>query len=235
MKHNSYYPPGQPAQIVWLTTFGNEIQALGPGLGYTALQIAAMVADCRWIIYLLQAWLPATRHWSQNGTHTVADALTGDGSKLMVLPVYLAPDLPEGAVPVNTGALNRIFAVAQDIKNGGKCSETDQVKLGILGTAAVGPDMTSIQPVFSLSIVGGQVVLHSGFGGYSAYLDAIEWRVNRNDGKGNGPLVMTTSQNYTDLQPFPVASTVWTYSGIFLLNNVRVGVWSQPVSIAVQA
>lgn len=235
MKHNSFYPPGQPAQIVWQTTFGNEIQILGPGLGYTAAQIAAIVADCRWIIYLLQAWLPATRKWSQSGTHTVADALTGDGSKLMVLPVYIAPELPEGAVPVNTGALDRIFGVAQDIKNGGKCSETDQAKLGILGTAAVGPDLTSIQPVITLSIVGGQVVVHSSFGGYSAFLDAIEYQVDRNDGKGSGLLAMPTTLNYTDLQAFPVAHTVWTYRAIFLLNNARVGVWSQSVNIAVQA
>jgi hypothetical protein len=178
MKRNPFYPPDQPAQVLWHTTFGNEIMVLGPGLGYTAAQIAAIVADCRWIIYLLQAWLPATRKWSQTGTNTVADALTGDGTTLMVLPVYVAPDLPDGAVPVNTGALDRIFGVAQDIKNGGKCSETDQAKLGILGTAAVGPDYTVLQPVFTVSIVNGQVVIKWNFGGFSAYLDAPggSWR-----------------------------------------------------------
>jgi hypothetical protein len=235
MKRNSFYPASHLAQIPWLTTFANEMQLLGPGLGYTAEQIAAIVADCRWLIYLLQAWLPATRHWSQTGTNTMADAETGDGTTLMVLPVYVAPDLPEGAAPVKTGALTRIFGVAQDIKNGGKCSETDQAKLGILGTAAVGPDYTTLQPVFTLSIVGGQVVVHAGFGGYAAYLDAIELQVDRNDGKGNVLLAMPTTTSYTDPQALPVAHTVWTYRAIFLLNNARVGVWSQSVSIAVQA
>ena len=105
MKRNTYYPSQQNDQIVWLTTFANEIQILGPGIGLTPAQIAAIVADCLWLVYLLQSWLPATRNWSQTGTNTLAAAQTGDGSALMVLPVYVTPALPNGATPVNTGAL----------------------------------------------------------------------------------------------------------------------------------
>jgi hypothetical protein len=235
MKRNSFYPPGQTDQIVWLTKFANEIMVLGPGLGYTAAQIAAIVADCRWLIYMLQAWLPATRKWSQTGTNTMADAETGDGTTLMVLPVFVAPLLPDGAVAVNTGALNRIFAVVQDIKNGGKCSLTDQATLGIIGSAAVGPDLTTIQPVFTLVIQGGRVIIKWTFGGYAAYLDGCEIQVDRADGKGFVPLTTDNTAGFTDPQPFPVASTVWTYRAIYQVNDARVGVWSQPVSIAVQA
>jgi hypothetical protein len=89
--------------------------------------------------------------------------------------------------------------------------------------------------VFTVSIVGGQVVVSWTFGGYSAYLDACEIQVDRNDGKGFGLLAMDTTPGYTDTQAFPTAKTVWTYRAIFLLNDGRVGVWSQPVSIAVQA
>jgi len=34
---------------------------------------------------------------------------------------------------------------------------------------------------------------------------------------------------------FPATKTVWTYRGIYQLNDARVGVWSQSVSIAVMA
>jgi hypothetical protein len=235
MRRNNFYPPGQPAQIVWLTTFANEIKVIGPGIGLSQEQIDAAVADCLWLIYLLQAWLPSTRVWSVTGTNTLAEAQTGDGSSLMVLPVYVAPALPDGAVAVNTGALNRIFALVQDIKNGGKCSDKDQATLGIVGSQQPGPDWTTLQPVFTVSIVGGQVYIKWNWGGYSAFLNACEFQVDRNDGKGFVLLTVDTTPGYTDTQPFPAAHTVWTYRAIYQVGDARVGVWSQPVSIAVQA
>jgi hypothetical protein len=235
MKMSKYFPKAQGAQLVWYMTFANEIQVIGPGLGLTAAQIKAIVADCLWMIYLLQSWLPATRNLSQTGTNTLIEAQSGDGTELMVLPTFVAPALPDGAVPVNTGAQNRIFALVQDIKNGGKCSAKDQATLGIVGSAQPGPDYTTIQPVFTVVIIGGQVVIKWNFGGYADFLDAIELQVDRNDGKGSVPLAMDTTPGYTDTQPFPAAKTVWTYRGIYLLNDGRVGVWSQNVSIAVQA
>jgi hypothetical protein len=233
MKKGNYYPTAQNDQIVWLTTFANEIQVLGPGLGLTPAQIAAIVADCLWLVYLLQAWLPATRNWSQTGTNTLAEAQTGDGIKLMVLPVYVTPALPNGAVSVNTGALNRIFAQVQDIKNSGQCSPKDAATLGIVGSAQPGPDWTTLQPVFTVSIVGGQVVIKWTWGGYAAFLDCCEIQVDRGDGKGFVLLTIDTTPGYTDTQPFPTARTVWTYRAIYQVNDARVGVWSQSVSVAV--
>ena len=79
------------------------------------------------------------------------------------------------------------------------------------------------------------MVIKWGWGGYVSYLDAIEIQVDRNDGKGFVLLTMDTTPGYTDTQPFPTAKTVWTYRAIYLANDARVGVWSQNVSIAVQA
>jgi len=235
MKKIKFYPPAQRDQIIWLTNYANQIQELGPGLGLTPDEIKSIVADCLWLVYLLQAWLPATRNWSQTGTNTMAEAQTGDGTTLMVLPVFVAPALPTGAAPVNTGALNRIFAQVQDIKNSGKCSDKDAATLGITGSVQPGPDYTTLQPVFTVSIVGGQVQVKWNWGGFSAFLDACEIQVDRGDGKGFNLLAMDTTPGYTDTQPFPAAKTVWTYRAIYQVADARVGVWSQPVSIAVQA
>ena len=235
MKRNNYYPPGQNDQIVWHTNFGSKLPGLASDLKLTADQVKAAVADCGWLVYLLQFWLPATRQWSQTGTAAMTEAQTGDGSALMVLPVFVAPALPASVVPVNTGALTRIFALVQTIKNSGLCSDTNAGILGIVGGNQPAPDFTTLQPVISVSIVGGQVQLKWNFGGYSAWLDCCEIQVDRNDGKGFGMLVMDTTPGYTDTQPFPATKTVWTYRAIYQLNDARVGVWSQSVSLAVQA
>jgi hypothetical protein len=230
-----WFPGGHSQQVIWYTTFANEIVLLGPGLSLSAELIASLVADCRWMIYMLQAWVPATRNFSTTGTDTLTEAQSGDTTILMVLPLFVPPPLPNGAVPVNCGAQDRIFATVQDIKNSGKCSDKDAATLGIVGSDLPGPDYTVLQPVFIVSIVNGQVFIKWNFGGYAAYLDAFELQVDRNDGKGFVPLVIDPSPGYTDTQAFPAVRTVWTYRGIFQVDVARVGLWSQPVSIAVQA
>ena len=234
-KGNYYYPSAQNDQIVWLTNFSGKLPGLATVLNLTPDQIKSAVADCGWLIYLLQFWLPATRNWSQTGTAAAADAQTGDGTNLMMLPVFAAPALPAGVVPVNTGALTRIFALVQDIKNSGLCSDTNAGILGIVGSDQPGPDFTTLQPVISAVIVGGQVQVKWNWGGYAAWLDCCEIQVDRADGKGFVMLTMDTTPGYTDTQPFPTARTVWTYRAIYQLNDARVGVWSQSVSVAVPA
>jgi hypothetical protein len=235
MKRNTYYPSLQNDQIIWLTNFGGKLPGLAGDLNLTPDQVKAAVADCDWLIYLLQFWLPATRKWSQAGTNTMTEAQTGDGTKLMVLPIFVAPALPSGVVPVNTGALTRTFALVQTIKNSGLCSDTNAGILGIVGSAEPGPDYTTLQPVFTVSIVGGQVLIKWNWGGYAAFLDCCEIQVDRGDGKGFVMLTMDTTPGYTDTQPFPAARTVWTYRAIYQLNDARVGIWSQSVSVAVPA
>jgi hypothetical protein len=79
------------------------------------------------------------------------------------------------------------------------------------------------------------VFIKWGWGGYTAFLDSCKLWVDRGDGKGFVLLTMDTTPGYTDTQPFPAARTVWTYRGIYLVDDSRVGLWSQNVSIAVQA
>jgi hypothetical protein len=235
MKRNTYYPVRQNDQIVWLGNFSNKLPALTATLGLSAVQVSAAVADCGWLIYILQSWLPAGRAWSLASTDAVADALSGDGTALMALPVFTAPALPTGVAPTNTGALDRIFALVQSIKDSGKCSDTNATNLGIIGTTQTGPDLTTVQPVIAASLSGNQVNVKWGWGGNSAFLDSCEIQVDRADGKGYVLLTIDTTPGYTDTQPFPTAKTVWTYRAIYQVNDARVGVWSQSVSVAVQA
>ena len=82
---------------------------------------------------------------------------------------------------------------------------------------------------------GSQVNVKWGWGGNTAYLDMCELQVDRGDGKGFGPLAFDTTPNYTDTQPFPAARAVWTYRAIYRVGDGQVGLWSQPVSVAVPA
>ena len=72
-----------------------------------------------------------------------------------------------------------------------------------------------------------------GWDGNAAYLDMIELRVDRDDGRGPVFLANDTTPGYTDSTPFHAKPTKWTYTAIFWLNDRAVGQWSNPVSITV--
>ena len=44
-----------------------------------------------------------------------------------------------------------------------------------------------------------------------------------------------TMPGYVDTAPFPAAPTQWTYKAIYRVDDAQVGLWSNPVSIIVQA
>jgi hypothetical protein len=235
MKRNSYYPVNIAAQILWLTNFANKLPGLATTLGLTPAQVAAAVADCLWLIYVLQEWLPAAHKFSLTATKAATEAQYGDGTVPMVLPDFGAPALPTGATPVNPGALYRVFALVQDIKNSGKCSDANATALGIVGTAQAGPDYTTLQPVIAVSVVNGQVFVKWSWGGYGAFLSSCEIWVDRGDGKGFVFLTIDTTPGYTDTQPLPAALTKWTYKAIYRVDEQQAGLWSQPVSLTVPA
>jgi hypothetical protein len=235
MKRNTYFPIRLGDQIIWLGNFRDRMAALATTLGLTPAQTTAILADCNWLLYVLQTWLPEVRTWALGCTTAATAAQTGTGP-VQVLPVFAAPALPSGVTPVTLGALNRIFALVQQIKDSGKCSDDNARLLGILGSEQTGPDMDTLQPVIAAILAsGGHVTVKWGWQGNGAYLDSCEIWVDRNDGKGFVFLTIDTTPNYTDTQPLPATAAKWTYKAIYRLSETQVGQWSAPVSITVAA
>ena len=232
MKRQAYYPTNVPEQIIWLENLRNKLGTYTAVLGLTAAQVAAGVADARWIIYMLGSWLPAVRAWSKACTAAALQAQSGVGG-VMVLPVFTPPALPAGVVPVNAGALDRIFALVQVIKDSTGYAEPIGDDLGVLGIEDVAPDMATIQPDIDAAVQVSSVQIGWDWGGNSPFLDMIELEVDRGDGHGYVLLANDTTPGYTDTHPFPATLTKWTYRGIYRVGDGQVGVWSNPVSVTV--
>jgi hypothetical protein len=47
------------------------------------------------------------------------------------------------------------------------------------------------------------------------------------------PLTIDTTPNYNDSLTFPAAKTIWSYKAIYRVDDMQVGLWSQPVSVNV--
>lgn len=233
MTHNTYYPVRQGDQVTWLTNFMNTIGDLATALGLTPAQVTAIKADCAWLIYVIGTWLAAVRPWTLGCTDALNEAQTGSGGSPQVLPVFNLPALPTGVTAVNPGALLRIFALVQQIKTSGKCTDAMARELGIVGAEKTGPDPATLLPVITAKIVSGQVLVGWNWGGFRAWLDACEIQVDRGDGKGFVMLTIDTTPDYTDTQPFPTAPTKWSYKAIYRLGDAQYGLWSAPVSVTV--
>jgi hypothetical protein len=233
MKRQAYYPTSAPEQIIWLENFRNKLAAAAAAAGLTAPQVAAAVADARWVLYILGSWLPAVRAWTKACTAAALQAQSSQGSGLMALPVFTPPALPAGVVPVNEGALDRLFALVQTIKQSTGFTEAIGADLDVIGTEETGPDLATLQAVITAEVQVGTVKIGWDWGGHSAFLDMIELQVDRSDTKGFVFLANDTTPGYTDSAPFPAALAKWTYRAIYRVGDDRVGVWSAPVSVTV--
>jgi len=233
MKRQDYFPSRVTDQVAWLLNYADKLPGRATALGLAPAVVTAIVADCLWLAYVLQNWLDGVRAFSLSCTQTANTAQTGVSTTAVALNTFAAPALPTGVTPQNAGSLTRIFTSVQDIKNGHKCTDAIAAELGIVGSAAIGPDLTTVQPVISATISGSEVAIKWGWQGNSAFLDACEIVVDRNDGKGYVPLTIDTTPNYNDTTPFPAAKTVWSYKAIYRLDDKHVGLWSQVVTVPV--
>jgi hypothetical protein len=239
MKHNSFYPTNVPEQIIWLTNFFNKLIGHATALGVSPAVCAAAVADSRWLIYLMGSYQPALKAWAKSNTDTITEAKIGTGDAVMTLPVFIPPPLPPAdvatglpaVIPTKPGALTRIFSLVQVMQESPSYTEALATDMGTIGTQAAGPDFETIQPTIKVKIIGGQVFIDWGWGGFSAYLDLLQLQVDR--GQGWADLAYDTTPGYTDTQPFPAALTTWKYRAIYRVGDNQVGVWSAEVGIAV--
>ena len=233
MKHSKYFPRGHDAQIVWLANFMGKLSGYATALGLTTAQVTAAMADCGWLIYILELWLPAVRAYEKACTSASATAQTGAGSGAMRLPTFTAPTLPTGVTAQAPGALNRIFALVQTIKNSGKCTDAIGEDLRVIGSAASGPDLNTVVPIITAKVSGGAVHIGWGYDGNRAWLEGCEIQVDRGDGHGYGLLTIDTTPNYVDTHEFPAGKAVWSYKAIYRADDTQVGQWSKVVSVAV--
>jgi len=241
MKTNPFWPRQQGTQITWLQNFLSKLPGYGTTLGLTPAQVASLVADCLWLIYILQAWLPETRSWGKACTDALDEAENGADSVPQTLPVFTPPPLPgaiapvPATVPVPPGALRRILAAAQQIKDSDNYTDPIGSDLQIIGSEQVKPNLATLAPVLIVKLVSDRVFIDWSWGGLSRDLDGCEIQVDRNDGKGFVLLTVGTASGYSDPAPLPVTPAKWNYRAIYCVANEHVGGWSATASITVAA
>jgi hypothetical protein len=225
MTKNRYYPTRGGDQVSWLGNFRGKLPGYATALGLAPATVTAIVADCAWLIYLLGSFLPEVRTLSQAGTNAVNDAQNGTGNSPMTLPTFTPP---AGGTPVAPGALNRIFALVQIIKDSPGYRDPIGEDLGIIGSEKGGPDFSVFGPKLKVKVTPAGVEIDWGWQGMREFLDLIELQVDR--GAGWAMLAYDTTPGYTDTAALPASPAKWKYRAIYRVADQRVGQWSPEVT-----
>ena len=164
MKRQRFYPSRQANEPEWLGNYALCVLKFGPTLGLSALAIAATVADALYLKYVIGEWLPAVREFGPGCTQAVQSLAGGVPGGPFVLPGFTAPPLPGGdptatppipaTVPVAAGALDRIFAMVQEIKAKPALTPEMALQMGIVGSEDT-PPPSDARPRFKVEVLRG--------------------------------------------------------------------------------
>jgi len=102
------------------------------------------------------------------------------------------------------------------------------IALGIEGSEQAGPDLATIAPKLTATLIGGHVEIDWGWQGFGANLDI---QVNRC--AGDALLTYDTTPGYTDTAPLPTAPAKWSYKAIYRVGDSQAGQWSAETSVTV--
>lgn len=228
MERTHYLPDGDNEREVWLTNFqsGYAALALITAWGITAPQLLSILNDTNAFRYSL-VLVEAAKVFSR--TCTVSKDLLDVGATTAIPLAFPVFTPPAGApTPVPPGIFQRITLLVGQIKKNPLYTETIGTNLKIIGTDIV-IDMSTAQPVLSLSLEGGLV--HAKY--IRGHAEGIFLYCMRGTETAFTLLAMITKTTYVDSRPNQVVGQAEKrqYRAFFMVGDVAVGIESAVFSI----
>lgn len=231
--HSDDYVEGEFAKYaLQLKTFAEKTPgAFATKYGLSVPFLAEALKDSDFVNYFVSKYVQVG-FFAKSFTNRKDELLNGTGVVLVAFPTPIdtVTGMPLSVAP---GTTTRFREKAQFIKNQkGKYLVADGEIMYIEKIHSVF-DPTTGKPVFSPSLVGGG---HPHLDYTKSKFSGVEIQKDSNDGHGFVFADKTTNPSWVDNSPLPAANTsaLWKYQGIYLLNNVRQGNWSDPVSVTVK-
>lgn len=139
------------------------------------------------------------------------------------------PVLDAAPVVVPPGVISRFSTIVAKIKAHEKYTSAIGENLGIELTASEKIDLTNSQPTLKVVLRGGNVNLLWRKGKFGGVL------IEKDSGQGFITLDKDFHPDFIDNSPLPAPNqtALWKYRAIYLLNDEKVGKWSDVVSISV--
>lgn len=152
-----YFPTAEALQIPWCNNYVAKIQEVGLVVGETVESVAAIVADLKYYVWLINKWYPQVSSDALQNTAYKNRMAKGAGDAAEPWPAGSLFDTDPGdpdpaPTPVKPGILTRLFAMVARVKANAGYTDTIGTDLGIIGIA----DTTEhLYPEFKLTVEDG--------------------------------------------------------------------------------
>lgn len=225
--NNGYLPRADKDKAIWLKNFSFKLAAYAENTGILPDEVLSVSNDALMVMYAIDAVEIAKKEAAQS---VAFKNLLYDGPEGNTI-TYPAP-IPGLTQPtlVKSGIFKRIGKLVQRIKNHPNYNDSIGKDLGIIG-ADTAFDRITMKPEIN--------------GGLDAHRPLIKWKkgiadsidiyVDRKDGKGFVFLANDSTPDYIDTNPLPsgMDTAIWSYKGIYKVQDEQVGEFSNTINITV--
>ncbi len=223
-----YLPQNDNDRLAWLITFSGKIGGFAPSVGITPVEVTAIAGFLAMVQYILDL---------QDAVRTFGQDITKFKDTLMIAPVGTpigaVPVITIGAAPVATpaGIFTLISGFVKRIKGSASYTESVGEALGIIGADII-DDNSAKKPILAITLdVSNPKIKYT-----KQRTSGLNLYADHNDGKGMVFMKFVSKTIFidiTDLTP-PKETDLWKYMGIYVVDDLEVGIPSDVVSVTVK-
>lgn len=223
----SYLPKSEGGKASWLQNFAAKLATYAAKYDISPGEVTDVQQGALCYMY----WLDCSHQYNEYAKKLTAFkvAVANGTSGTLTPPVPPAPAV--APTLAEEGIFRRASAIAEIIKNKKVYTTDDGLDMGIEGTLIPARDASTLKPTISARIVtdGHPEIVWTKSGN-----DGVEIQVD----KGNGTwqfAAIDLKPNYTDNSTLPALgqTELWKYRAIYIEDDSHIGLWCDPVSIAV--
>jgi hypothetical protein len=225
---NSYLPQDDPGKKTWLQNFSTNLGTYATTLGVSTGTVTSVQNDAAFFDFVLTS---NEAYRTDLESRTRYKDLLRDGKTDNPIGGYpVAPTIGTAPTAVDAGIFVRIGKLVNTIKNSAGYTTAIGESLGIVASKTpVDPNTMKPRLKVRAAEEGRPEVVWTKGRSSGIYLE-----VDRGTGTFEF-LAVDHSPNYTDTHALPVPGRTeqWKYRGIYIINDKRVGQWSDTVAFTV--
>ena len=224
---SSYLKTSDEEIVSQIDNFSSKIEAYAPTFAITPEEVLSVQNDANYLTWAVSSYFKVDTN-KKNWT-SFKNILKAGEAKVTSNVAPTTPVLDAEPKPVAPGVLVRFTTMVNRIKAHPSYTTAIGQNLGIEMTASQQLDINNAKPTLKVVFAGGRVNLQWKKGKFDGIL------IEKDNGGGFITLDKDLHPNFIDLSPMPAQgeSALWRYRAIYLLNDAKVGQWSDIVTTSV--
>ncbi|MBC7524485.1 MAG: hypothetical protein H7239_08625 [Flavobacterium sp.] len=224
---SSYLKTSDEEIVSQVDNFSSKIESIASKFAITPAEVASIQNDAKYLTWAINSYFKVDTN-KKNWT-SFKNILKDGEANVTSNSAPTAPALDQAPEEVAPGVLVRFTTMVNRIKAHPRYTTAIGQDLGIEMTTNQQLDVNNAKPTLKVVFTGGRVNLQWKKGKFDGIL------IEKDNGAGFITLDKDLHPNFIDPSPMPAQgeSALWRYRAIYLLNDAKVGQWSDIVTTSV--